>query len=99
MIARVLAEQEEKIAATIIPYVEILAQPSGAVPLWKSKFGGLPYLPKSFSYPKSSNGTHLHLLAQINFAEVPHLEPFPRQGILQFYIGGDELYGLGRGLN
>jgi uncharacterized protein YwqG len=34
------------------------------------------------------------LLAQINFAQVPRLEPFPREGILQFYVADDDLYGM-----
>lgn len=44
-----------------------------------------------------SHGHPLHLLAQINFAEVPHLEPFPRKGLLQFYISDiadDDLWGM-----
>jgi len=55
----------------------------------------LPYLPKEFEYPKSKDGEYLYLLAQINFAEVPHLETFPKKGILQFYLEADgELFGL-----
>nr|WP_243103827.1 YwqG family protein [Clostridium sp. JN-1] len=45
-------------------------------------------------YPKASNGEYLRLLAQINFEEVPHLEPFPQKGILQFFILADDVYGL-----
>ena len=64
-------------------------------PSWQqSKFGGFSYLPKEFSYPKSEAGHSLYLLAQINFAEVPNLSPLPTEGILQFYVGADTLYGL-----
>jgi uncharacterized protein YwqG len=67
---------------------------------WQSKFPGIkkvkgafPYLPKGYDYPKTPDGEYLHLLAQINFAETPHLEGFPKQGILQFYIADDDIYG------
>ncbi|NES65387.1 MAG: DUF1963 domain-containing protein, partial [Okeania sp. SIO2D1] len=52
------------------------------------------YLPKGFDYPKTPEGEYLYLLAQINFAETPHLESFPEKGILQFYITNDDRYGL-----
>lgn len=34
------------------------------------------------------------LLAQINFAQMPALDGFPKTGILQFYIAGDDLMGM-----
>lgn len=60
---------------------------------WSSKVGGLPYLPQDFDYPYDSNGLPLQLLAQINFSELPANDLYPQQGMLQFYIGGNELYG------
>lgn len=36
----------------------------------------------------------LRFLGQLNFSEMPPLEGFPRQGILQFYISGQDTYGL-----
>lgn len=69
-----------------------------ATDLWSSKFGGVPYLPKGYDFPKDSEGKYMHLLAQLNFeeifAQVPYLASFPKQGILQFYIGGTDLYGM-----
>jgi uncharacterized protein YwqG len=38
-------------------------------------------------------GHPLMLLAQINFAETPRLAPFPDAGLLQIFIGRDDLYG------
>jgi uncharacterized protein YwqG len=90
-----LEAYRKKIEATIKPYIEIKLTDNNRPTWWQSKFGGLPYLPKSFEYPKSWDGEYLYLLAQINFAEVPDLEDFPNQGILQFYLAvEDELYGL-----
>ena len=36
----------------------------------------------------------LRFLGQLNFAEMPALEGFPREGILQFYISGEDSLGL-----
>lgn len=90
-----LEAYRDKIEATIEPYIEIQLTNNDKPTWWQSKFGGLPYMPKDFEYPKSTDGEYLYLLAQINFAEVPHLEDFPEKGILQFYIAADEdAYGL-----
>jgi uncharacterized protein YwqG len=82
-----------KLEDTIQPYLEIKIAPNSHLTWWQSKFGGLPYLPKNVEYPKSIRGDYLFLLAQINFAELPHLNSFPKQGIIQFYIANDDLYG------
>lgn len=90
----VLKPYQEAIAKTIKPYIRINPNPN-PTQLWQSKFGGYPYLPKNINYPSNSEGKFLQLLAQINFREIPPLENFPTQGILQFYIdGNDDLYGL-----
>ncbi|MEG4988105.1 DUF1963 domain-containing protein [Microcoleus sp. BR0-C5] len=92
-----LEKYRERIEATIKPYIEIQIQNNDDVNWWQSKFGGLPYLPKGFEYPKAADGKYLFLLAQINFSEVPSLDGFPDRGILQFYIADDDLYGLNLG--
>ncbi|MEG4207599.1 YwqG family protein [Microcoleus sp. Pol7_A1] len=89
-----LEKYRDRIEATIKPYIEIKIQNNDSVNWWQSKFGGLPYLPKGFEYPKTADGKYLFFLAQINFSEVPPLDSFPEQGILQFYIADDEPYGL-----
>jgi uncharacterized protein YwqG len=89
-----LEKYRDRIEATIKPYIEIQTQNNDDVNWWQSKFGGLPYLPKGFEYPKTPDGKYLFLLAQINFSEVPPLDGFPDRGILQFYIADDDLYGL-----
>lgn len=61
---------------------------------WQSCFGGTPYLPKGSDFPTSPDGTQLFFLAQINLAETPRLEPFPQQGILQFFIFDDAYFGM-----
>ncbi|MEG4304600.1 YwqG family protein [Microcoleus sp. D3_18a_C4] len=89
-----LEKYRDRIEATIKPYIEIKTQNNDDVNWWQSKFGGFPYLPKGFEYPKTCDGKYLFLLAQLNFDEIPPLDGFPDRGILQFYIADDEPYGL-----
>ncbi|BDC97151.1 YwqG family protein [Treponema saccharophilum] len=64
------------------------------LPLTASKFGGLPYWERTNEYPKSENGEPLYLLAQINFADVPHLPDFPEKGLLQIFVQAGDTWGL-----
>ena len=58
-----------------------------------SKFGGNPYWPLTMDYPTDGTGQPLHLLAQLNFSELPKLEHYPESGLLQFFIANDDVYG------
>jgi len=67
---------------------------------WQSKIGGNPYQPKNLDYPMEIDEvgnigcldeTPLILLAQLNFDEIPALEDYPKSGLLQFFISGDEI--------
>lgn len=57
---------------------------------FKTKIGGIPYWPESMKNKYPNNAV---LYAQINFAELPHLEGYPSKGILQFFT--DEWIWLG----
>lgn len=62
--------------------------------IFDSKIGGMPYWPKGLVYPTDKNGEKMILLAQLNFSNLPHIENFPTKGILQFFISGDDCYGV-----
>ncbi len=62
-----------------------------------SHLGGIPYLPHDACYPVGEGGQTLWLCAQINFAQMPLLEGFPGEGILQFFLS-DFDYDGGFGL-
>ena len=64
--------------------------------IYVSKVGGVPYMPIGVEYPLSRiDNNPLALLAQINFKEMPILEGFPTEGILQFFIPySDYLHGM-----
>ncbi len=61
--------------------------------IFESKVGGLGYIPHDGNFPTDSNGQQLRLLAQIDCAEI-QLDEFPEKGLLQFWLLGDEVYGL-----
>lgn len=90
-----LQPYKDQITATKKESIEITLVPTEQLSLWQSKVGGEPYLPIGQQYPQSLEGEDLQLLAQINFAELPENEQYPKSGILQFFINpNDDLYGL-----
>ena len=62
--------------------------------IFDSKVGDLPYWDPAKTYPTDSNGKKMYLLAQINFDQDKAESPLPQSGMLQFFIGGEEMYGL-----
>ncbi len=89
-----LAAYRDKFMASVLPFIKILPQAAEDTPPWASKIGGLPYLPLDAEWPRGEDGMSLFFLAQINFEEVPKLEPFPKSGVLQFFIASDGMYGM-----
>lgn len=84
-----------KFLATAKNFIRIKLQTTEKTTLWQSKVRGKAYQPKNEPYPLDIDGNPLILLAQINFADMPSLPPYPHQGIIQFFISpDDELYGM-----
>lgn len=81
-----LEEYANEIRETVKNTICLKLKPATSLTPWQSKIGGEPYLPLTETYPCSSNGNPLMLLAQINFSEMPHLPGYPKEGILEFYI-------------
>lgn len=59
-----------------------------------TKFGGVPYWTADKEYPTAPGGTPLILLAQLNMKDFSGNPLLPSEGILQFFIGCDDLYGM-----
>lgn len=78
---------------TALPAVRVLPQKKRST-FSQSKVGGEPFWPADQPVPTDSEGNNLFFLAQINFAEMPPLEPFPKKGLLQFWIADDDGFGL-----
>jgi len=74
--------------------IKINEKETSNLSIFDSKFGGLPYWDENMEYPTDKNGDALILLAQINFEKTPIKdERFPKEGILQFFIGTNDLMG------
>lgn len=61
--------------------------------LFDSKVGGIGYVPHDAQIPQDSKGKQLRLLAQVDCTKIM-LEDFPHEGLLQFWILNDDVYGL-----
>ncbi len=81
-----LRPYKDSICATARPCAEITLLPAEHLTVWQSKLGGQPYWPKDMEYPRNAKGRPLHLLAQINFAEMPPLPDFPEEGFCSFIL-------------
>lgn len=61
-----------------------------------SHLGGVPYVPREGRIPTDQDGNQLWLCAQMNLAQMPHLDGFPETGILQIFLSdwGIDDFGL-----
>lgn len=75
------------------PSIRISAELAPELPVTASKFGGTPYLPAGEPAPQGELGP-LTLLAQIRLTDLPDNSFLPDTGLLQFWIGRDDLYGM-----
>ena len=62
--------------------------------LASSKFFGMPYIGRDKEVPVGEDGKQLVILAQINCEELPENNIYPKKGLLQFWVGRDDLAGL-----
>ena len=91
---KILAKVDEK----ILPVGTVRLIPKRTeTNVFDSKLGGVPYFPKGMEYPTVREGVDegkpLRLLAQLNLGELPKLGGFPTEGMLQFFIFPDDIYG------
>ena len=92
--AKVKAIVAEVKRRTETPCWKLTLQPEGPCGLLDSKVGGLPYWDPALPYPVDSQGNQMTLLAQLNFAQLGTEAPLPAQGLLQFFIGQDDVFGI-----
>lgn len=99
-IPEVLKQFSEGLFKKQKPYISIKATPLGCdldddpLGLQQSKFLGKPFVPEGMPYPEDQHGNPLVLMAQINFTEIPKLEGFPSEGILQLYFSTSEWWDM-----
>ena len=88
-----------QIAAEIVathtePVIRFTLDRGGEPGIFESKVGGTPYLPRDMAWPVDGRGFQLQLLAQIDCAALESLPDFPHTGLLQFFIGLDDVFGI-----
>ncbi|MEN7344085.1 MAG: YwqG family protein [Pseudomonadota bacterium] len=89
-----LAAWKAAIDEAALPAQRIILTGEPAGSAISSKVGGVPYWTADADYPTAANGQPMHLLAQINFADIDQpLAEHPQSGLLQFYIAAGDLYG------
>lgn len=99
-IPEVLKQFSEGLIAKQRPFVSIKATAldcdldKDPLDVKNSKFLGVPFVPEGMEYPTDKNGDPLVLIAQINFSELPLLEGFPNEGILQLYFSTKEWWDM-----
>jgi uncharacterized protein YwqG len=81
----------QSLAAATLPMAKMVVTGAAAGQSTESRIGGQPFSDLTHSdWPTyAEDGSPMLFLAQINFAEVPHLPDFPRAGILQLFAAGD----------
>lgn len=55
--------------------------------------GGHPYLPQGVPWPADVRGVPMTFLLQVNFEQTPALPGFPQTGLLQWFVGADDVLG------
>ncbi|WP_052351769.1 DUF1963 domain-containing protein [Deinococcus pimensis] len=88
----VLKPYRARIEATLKPAIS-LERAEGPTSPWSSKIGGVPYRELGQPWPTTREGLTLAFLAQLNFAELPHLHDFPSEGLAQFFLLDDDQMG------
>lgn len=89
-----LAGHRGAISATERPIVAMASVEAAPEKAQASQLGGLPWWPTGERYPTAADGhTPLHLLLQLNLADIPNIGLLPNVGLLQFFIAADETYG------
>ena len=91
---RAIEKYRLRFLATALPFFRITPLKESIQNNTQSRIGGRPFLPPGVDYPRDGAGRPLIFLAQINFEEAPGLSPFPPDGLLQFFIADDGMYGL-----
>ena len=69
-----------------------ICQKDSPITPFDSKLGGIPYWDAAKPYPTDAKGRPMTMVMQVNFEEIqiPHVDPLPQSGMLQFFITSDE---------
>ncbi len=85
---------EEWLDEQALPYTGLSVVDEAPDDLIASHIGGGAAAPRDGKWPLDKSGQPMLLLAQINLGELSLPHEFPKQGVLQFFIQSDDLFGL-----
>lgn len=74
----------------------IALEPDASLPIAAtgSRLGGPAWLAEGENWPVDHTGVPLEFLAQLDMADCTALEGYPASGVIQFFIGRDDLFGM-----
>lgn len=75
------------------PAVVFAPDPALPIGVAGSRLFGPAYLAHGEEWPRGANGATLDFLAQIDLADCLPLDGYPREGLVQFFISRDDLFG------
>lgn len=88
-----LEPYREVIESNRRPRIDIFLDGTNDPGPFRSKVRGKACVPVKDGWPESSGGEPLQFLCQINFSELPGNDSLPSEGLIQFFIAEDDLYG------
>jgi uncharacterized protein YwqG len=75
------------------PAVALIPNPDGPIGKTGSRLGGPAWLTDDENWPLDKQNTPLEFLAQLDCVDCRELTGYPNDGIIQFFIGRDDLFG------
>jgi len=84
-------QAQQKPAVALKPDPTLPIEPRG------TRLFGPALLVEGEEWPKGRDGETLDFLAQLNLADCAPLDGYPREGLVQFFIGRDDLFGANIG--
>lgn len=91
--AEQLAEVQRRLPALALPALILEADDSAPVLPGGTRIGGPVWLADGANWPTGKEGRPLEFVAQLDFGTMPPLPDFPEAGLLQLFVGRDDLHG------
>lgn len=89
--------QMERLKAALpglaLPALRLTPDLDAAIEAGGTRIGGPVWLADDAVWPVGKDGRPLEFVAQLDFAAMPPLEDYPSDGLLQLFIGRDDLHG------
>lgn len=87
----------DQLIATEREFIRLDIADTAPVHPWQTQVGGQPYLVDAAEFPRDRHGEPMAFLIQLNFADLPPLNGYPSEGLLQSFVGTDDVFGMGYG--